>query len=121
MKRDMELIRRLALAIEAAPGGYAPDRFDIVGYSDEQVGYHGHLMVQAGLAEGFDVSLTGGSAPAAMLSSLTWSGHEFCEAARDDTRWKNAMKIVKDKGGSVTVSVLTQLLTQLMKQTFGLP
>jgi len=59
--------------------------------------------------------------PEAIITSLTWAGHEFAEAARDDTRWKNAMGLVKDKGGSVTIGVLTQLLISLMKSTSGLP
>ena len=41
-----------------------------------------HLMIEAGLATGTDVSAGGGTSPEAMLQSLTWEGHEFVEAAR---------------------------------------
>lgn len=121
MKRDMELIRKLVLAIEAAPTGYAPDDLQLEGYTHEQIGYHAHLMTDAGLARGIDTTHMGSGSPQAMLTSLTWAGHEFAEAARDETRWKNAMGIVQEKGGAVTLSVLTQLLTALMKGAFGLP
>lgn len=122
MQRDMELIRKIALTIEASSTGYAPDRLEIDGeYTSEQIGYHAHLMMQAGLATGTDITTLGGSSPAAMLQSLTWTGHEFVEAARDDTRWKKAMGVVKDKGGSVTLSVLVQLLTEMMRKSLGLP
>ena len=120
MKRDMELIRKIALAIEDSPSGYAPDDLAIDGYSDEQISYHAHLMIQAGLATGIDLTTMGSDSPEAGLTSLTWDGHEFVEMARDDTRWKKAMGIVEEKGGSVTLSILTQVLTELMKRAFGL-
>ena len=121
MKRDMELIRKIVLAIEDAPTGYAPDELGLEGYTPEQIAYHAHLMIQAGLATGSEVTHSGSSGPEAILTSLTWAGHEFAEAARDEARWKKAMGIVQEKGGSVTLSVLTQLLTALMKATLGLP
>jgi len=116
----MELIRKLALAIEDFPSGYAPDDLTIDGFTKEQIGYHAHLMIQAGLATGYDVTTMESHSPEAMLTSLTWDGYEFIEMARDETRWKKAMGIVEEKGGSVTLSVLTQVLTELMKRAFGL-
>ena len=117
----MDLIRKLALALEEAPFGYAPDSLKIEGYTEEQIGYHAHLMIDAGLATGSDTTHMESSSPEAVLTSLTWAGHEFADAARDETRWKKAMGIVQEKGGSITISVLTQLLTTLMKGALGLP
>lgn len=37
----------------------------------------------------------------AAIDRLTAEGHEFLSAARDDTRWKKAMKIVKKKAGKL--------------------
>lgn len=120
MQRDMNLIRQIAMAVEASPTGFAPDRLDIEGYTAEQIAYHAHLMVQAGLATGTDITTLGSSSPAALLSALTWQGHEFVEAARDETRWRQAMSLVKEKGGSVTLSILIQLLGDLMRRSLGL-
>lgn len=120
MKRNMELVRALALAIEEAPGGFAPLRFDLDGYSDEEISYHAYLMIDAGLATGSVLTTMDSSGPEAMLRSLTWAGHEFAEAAAYEPRWKKAMGIVKEKGGSVSLPVLSQLLAQLMKKEFGL-
>jgi hypothetical protein len=120
MRPDMELIRKIALAVEDSPSGYAPDDLTIDGFTGKQIGYHAHLMIQAGLATGSDVTTMGSDSPQAMLTSLTWDGHEFVRMARDETRWKKTMGIVEEKGGSVTLSVLTQVLAELMKQAFGL-
>jgi hypothetical protein len=37
------------------------------------------------------------------VSRLTWEGHEFLDAARDEKRWKKAMSTVKEKGGTITI------------------
>lgn len=120
MKRDLELVRKILLTIEDSPGGYAPD-LKIDGYTDSQIGYHAYLIIDAGLAHGSDISSMGRDSPEGMITNLNWAGHEFAEAARDDTRWKKAMNIVKDKSGSVTMDVLKELLTSLMKAAIGLP
>ena len=120
MKRDMELVRKIALALEASPSGFAPRVLNIDGYSEEVVGYHALIMMEAGLLEGVDTTPWGSKSPYAAPTRLTWAGHEFVEEARDDTRWNRAMALVKDKGGSITIDLLTQLLASLMKNTFGL-
>jgi LPS sulfotransferase NodH len=120
MKRDPDLIRKMILQIEDAPSGWAP-HLAIEGYAPAQVSYHAYLIVDAGLARGRNVTTMGSDGPEAMITSLTWAGHEFAEAAREETRWRKAMGIVKEKGGSITLDVLTQLLGSLMRGAFGLP
>jgi hypothetical protein len=93
----MELIRKMVLAIEDAPTGFAPRNLTVDGYTPDQVGYHGYLMLDAGLAEGSKVSHMGSSSPEATLRNLTWAGHEFADAARDETRWKKPWASFKRK------------------------
>ncbi len=121
MKRDLELIRKIVLAIEDDPSGFAPGDLKFEGYTDEQVGYHAYLLLDAGFAKGEDISSMDSDAPEGFISSLTWAGHEFADAARDETRWRKAAGIVQEKGGNVTIGVLTQLLVSLMKDALGLP
>lgn len=121
MKRDMELVRKLVLELENAPSGFAPHDLQFEGYTSEQVNYHSYLIIQAGFAHGSDTTHLGSSGPEAYLSYLTWEGHEFADIAKDETRWKKAIGLIKDKSGSVTIGVLTQLLTGLMKRALGLP
>jgi hypothetical protein len=67
------------------------------------------LLVQAGYIEGEE-------APDGWhASTLTWQGHEFLDAARDESRWNKAKKIVMEKGGAITFEMLKQLLLELMK------
>jgi hypothetical protein len=120
MKRDMDLVRSIVLAIEAAPTGYAPTPLHVDGHSEEEIGYHVHIMIQADLLTGHDVTSMGDHSPQAMASSLTWAGHEFADASRDDTRWSKAKDIAVTKAGSVTIEILTKILSSLMTSALGM-
>jgi Hypothetical protein (DUF2513) len=113
MQRDMELIRKLVLATESSTNTGISNNLGLSGYTQEQIGYHSYLMIQAGLAEGIETTKVSSLNPQADLHNLTWSGHEFADAARDETRWIKAMGIIKEKSGTVTIGVLTQLLSGL--------
>jgi len=80
----MELIRKMVLAVEDGPDGYAPDDLRINGYTAEQLAYHAHLLVEAGLAKGAITTHMGSSGPTAQITTLTWEGHDFAAAARDE-------------------------------------
>ena len=114
MKRDMDLVRKIVLAIEEQPHGH-PDEFTLEGYSEEQVGYHLHLMLQAGLIDGSDVTCAGSLSPQAIVNSLTWAGHEFADASRNETIWNKAKQVVKEKVGSVGIGVLIEYLQKLAR------
>ena len=116
MKRDLGLVRRMLLVIEASPSGFRADTLDLAGYTSEQVAYHLRLVLEAGLVMRLDET-----SPAPSVLELSWDGHEFADAARDELRWGRAMRIVGEKAGTVTADVLRQLLTALMKGTLGLP
>jgi hypothetical protein len=120
VKRDMELIRALSLKLEEESSpAIASDDLAVEGYTPEQIAYHACLLLEAGLAHGQEMSTRAGVG--AVLYRLTWEGHEFVEAARDESRWRKAMGMVKEKSGSVTTGVLTQLLSAIMKGALGLP
>jgi len=48
-------------------------------------------------------------------------GHEFLDAGRHETIWKQAREKIKSSGVQVTVSLLEELLKSLLKQSLGLP
>ena len=54
MKRDMDLVRKILLECEQQESGFPPEKLEIEGYSDAQLGYHVHLM-----GEACSTSLTG--------------------------------------------------------------
>lgn len=113
MKRDMDIVRKILLAIEAEKNGYAPNEFNIDGYDNEMIGYHILIMVEAGLIEGIINREVGHPTPTAWATRLKWAGHEFLDAARESSRWEKA-KSVAIKTGGVTLDVLTEILKKLI-------
>lgn len=120
MKRDLELIRKLVLAVESSPSGYVKEDVKIEGYSPEQIGYHSYLLIDAGLARGVDITTSGSSSPNWRLLHLTSAGHDFADSARDESTWRKATGLVKDKAGTVTLDVMKQVLASVIKDTLGL-
>jgi hypothetical protein len=118
MKRDMELIRQIALRIEQGEDGWAPTKLDIPGYTETQVGYHALLMVEGGLVVGSDITSFGGS-PSALVQRLTWTGHEFLDAAREPTRWEQT-KALLGRAGGAAFPVWIEALTKAATSSIGL-
>jgi hypothetical protein len=104
MKRDLDLIRKLILAVEELPTGSVLSDMEIDGYSAEQMGYHSYLVVNAGLAEGIDVETMMDTSPNWQIINLTAAGHDFADAARSEVNWKKAT-----------------VLAGVVKGTLGLP
>ncbi len=115
MKRDMELIRLQLLEVEGEP---PPP--DFAGYTEEQQVYHMALCIEAGLVDGVVVPNATGYPAATSAIRLTWKGHEFLDAARNDTIWKKAIGHIRKTGVQVTLPVLEELLKKAARELLGL-
>ncbi len=123
MERDMDLVRKILMVCEQNAHGSAPHPLQVEGYSGEQIGYHVYPMMQAGLVEGADVTNTASQSPQAILTAMTWDGHEFLEASRDEGLWVKAKQAAGSTGGmvlGVLKSVLIDLATQAARKAAGL-
>jgi hypothetical protein len=52
------------------------------------------------------------------VKALTWEGHEFLDATKNETVWNKTKQLIADKGGSISIEVLKALLQQLLLKTF---
>lgn len=121
MKRDMNLVREILLwATEQENAGVNANP-TIDGYSADQIAHHVHLMSQAGLVEAADTTTMDDSGPTALLLSVTWAGHDFIDAARDDTTWNKTKTKVLSSGLSFTFDLLKEVLVAAAKGPLGLP
>ncbi len=121
MKRDMELIRKILLALEASESFWASSSVKIEGYTEKQIGYNSYLLIDAGLVEGHSTPESNTEFPLTWINHLNWAGHEFLDAARNETRWKKVTRTLLEKGETVTIGVLQGLLVAAMKSAVGLP
>jgi hypothetical protein len=117
----MELVRSILFAVEEYPHGRFRGKLELPGYSDEQIGFHVHLLGDGGLLEVVDVTVITSPSPYALPLSITWKGYEFLDAARSDTVWKKAAALVTKSGVvSAGFEVLKPLLIKLAMDQLGL-
>jgi Hypothetical protein (DUF2513) len=114
MKRDMDLVRELLRKIEEHPRAELTGRLQCEGRSEEEVNYHIVLAHDAGFIEAVNAFSTDGLDW--IPQRLTWEGHEFLEAARDDALWQKAKDATRSKGGGLTLEVLKAVLVELSKR-----
>lgn len=116
MTRDFELIRQIILQIEQAPAG-EPIGHLLVDADPMVFMEHLCLLLDAGLLDGEVVSMN----PAIFnINRLTWAGHDFIEHARNNTIFKRVLAEAKEKGLSVTLTVLNGLLSKAAEKYAGL-
>lgn len=113
MKRDMNLVRELLFLAEAD----GDDAELCKKYGREIVAGHTAILVDAGLVEGVVETDSNGKPFASVIIRLTWLGHEFLDNARNDTIWRKAISIIKDKSVSVSFDVLASLLKSLVSSS----
>lgn len=118
MKRDMELIRKVMLAAEKTkePNEVIDPKFE--GHNETEISYHIALLDDAGLLHGQDRSAIGVYRWSA--GALTWAGHEFVEAVKDENVWKEALAITAKSGEGTVFEILRKALMQVREKRAGL-
>src|SRR6218665_20886 len=86
MKRDWELVRELLLEIEGLDKGHHFFPHRRAEHSSESVGYHLHLLENAGLVECADHRPLSGEL-VRIGKSLTLTGHDLLDLIRDEQLW----------------------------------
>lgn len=79
MKRDMDLIRQIVLAKQAADGPLT----GLDGVAQEVFGEHVLLLKEAGLVDAA-AQLVQHKVPRAIVFRLTWAGHDFAQSIAFD-------------------------------------
>jgi hypothetical protein len=118
MKRDLELIRKILLATEAHQDPNRTVQLEFDGIPDELVQYNIGLLSEAGYVEAMDMSNMDGRHFG--IWRLTWKGHDFLDAARDDTIWKKGRDKVVGAVGTVTLDIMKEVLISIARDTLGL-
>lgn len=121
MKRDPDLIREILLRVEEAPYGtvrsHDPALLLFGGHADEPTVAHHMLLLEEG---GYlDASIRNHPESAGPVSGvalrLTWEGHDFLDAARDEGRWEKAKEITREKSGALSFEAVKTVVAELAK------
>jgi len=97
----------------------------IEGHSTEKISYHAKIMADAELIEIAKVEANPdyaeyGGIMICVPTELTWWGHEFLEAVRDDSRWNKVKSIMSKTGGFVFEIASSVAMKLLERQVFSL-
>lgn len=116
MKRDLDVIRRLLLWAEASPArGRSIEGFRMDGCSEADMLEHARLAHETGLIEakflGRDLC---------HVHRLTWEGHEFLRAYRNDTGWIRIKRLAIDAGLPLTLEVMKDLVPEVLRKMAGM-
>jgi hypothetical protein len=114
MKRDMDLARAILMEVEKLPFDGGGHKILISGHSANEISYHLLLLHEAGLIEALDLS--GDEYVLWQAKRLTYPGHEFLDAARNNTLWAKAKDTVTNKTGTLSLEALKIALGVLIKQ-----
>lgn len=115
MKRDMDIVRRIALQTADLPYGEMLDRLE--GVEDVVFATHVQWMEEAGLVKASIAEYVGGHMNAVVLR-LTWDGCEFADSVRSDTLWNAAKTKVLMPSGSWTFGLLRDWLAAEIRDGF---
>lgn len=116
MKRDMDLVRRIAIETEAMPARHSLIELEDV--DADTFGVHVAWMKEAGLVHASITEYWSDDPPAVRVHRLTWAGCEFLDAARSDTLWKKAKEYVMKPGASFTLDIVKEWLKTEVMQGF---
>ena len=121
MKRDMDLVRLLLLDAESETDKSSPA---LQAYDEQTKMDHLGLMKEAGLINA--VTATGADRgrlriAAVYVNGLTWAGHDFLAAARNEGLWNKAKETLAKKGVPASFEVMKALLIMEGKRLLGLP
>jgi hypothetical protein len=116
MKRDMDLIREILLQVEARPTAQSIDLVEVPGHEQEEISYHVKLLADAGYLEAHDLRSLGPDGFKYAPSALTNDGHDFLDAARNNTVWEKTKAKLVEIGGSAPLDVTQGILTTMLKE-----
>lgn len=118
MTRDMDLIRLILLEVEQRQDVLRSRKVIVEGYSPEQIAYHVKLLAQANLVDVIDFTTFDGLDM--RPRSLTWAGHEFIDATRNESVWHKVKAQVNDRGLSLPFELIQQLAIKIAAAAAGL-
>lgn len=115
----MSLMRSILLYVEERPAGEVLTQVSVpAGHAAADVAEHIELLIQEGLLDGTVYHV---SDPRFTIQKLTWQGHDFLSATRDETVWRKVLSKASELGGAMTIHLAVDLAKQYIREKAGLP
>jgi predicted transcriptional regulator len=105
MKRNWDTVREILTKAEElesgnelTPNEFERDRVD-------EIAYHVKILEESGLIKA-KISENVGGPVRFYIDRLTWQGHEFLDAIKNDTVWKKINKVATEKGVTMPLDII---------------
>ncbi len=120
MERNWETIREILIAAESLELDKTLTLSDFPLDRAHEISYHIVILEEAGFIDA-RISKTLTRGPTNFhVHRLTWPGHEFLDAIRDESIWNKTKSTIASKGGSMTFELVMSVAVQIAKQALGL-
>ena len=116
MKRDIDVIRAIVLAVRDADGSID----EVTGIDEKQFAFHAQLLEEAGLVTAQFRRPREIMAESAIIYRLTWDGHDFADSIADDTIWNMAKEHLLGSSSAWTFDILREIVTATIKELLNL-
>lgn len=113
MKRDMDLVRTILLALANSDEEVWSTSLVSDKYSREIIGYHFLILDEAGLIVANVRAADNDPYYIAVASRLTWEGNDFLDAVRDESIWKKVRSTIGKITGSASFEVFKTVASSL--------
>ncbi len=119
MQRNMDLVRKILIAIENSVDD-EPGTIDLPHseFNDVTIFQHVRMMHEGNLIHAIEGHGFDNSAPW-YPHSLTWHGHDFLDAVRDDAIWARVRLREKESGFSLPLQALYSLAIHELNNKLG--
>ncbi len=110
----MDLVRKILIDVEAKDDG----RAKVYEFKSETVElrHHVNLLIKAELLEQVSVI----SSADRKKVHLTWDGHDFLDAIKDQNIWNQTKTKLTDVGGAASLEVVKAVAVSIMTSALGL-
>lgn len=113
MKRDMDLVRDILLALADSDEELWSTSLVSDKYSRGIVGYHFLILDEAGLIVANVHGADNDPYYIAVASRLTWEGNDFLDAVRDESIWKKVRSTIGKISGGASFEVFKTVASSL--------
>lgn len=115
MKRDFEVIRYILVKLEEAESAELQYPRHMPDYPETVISYHLWLLIQSGMIVGKCNSETPYPGNFQCYGvCLTWAGHEFLSAIREEAAWKKIRRYLAERALDLSYESIKAAATALL-------
>ena len=118
MKRNLDLLRHILIAVEERREAFGSDELVLHGFDGAEILYHVGLLIEAGYLTGVVHKPLSGQ-DSYTITGLTFAGHDYLDAVRSARIWQSVKDVARQTGVTLTVGIARDLALRLVRQAVG--